>query len=133
MVSNCRMHSEVLERLKFLSRGLYVFGIMISTVAITSYCLDSYPEGSGEVVSVDSICLYKEYLLTLHLPGCVAQCRPNYRRLHRFVFSSHLGRSNGHIEELWNSSSHMPLCLLARHLSPDFWQEDERKSWSSPI
>ena len=32
-------------------RGMYVFGIMITTVAITSYCLDSYPEGSGEVVS----------------------------------------------------------------------------------
>lgn len=25
-------------------------GIMITTVAITAYCLDSYPEGSGEVV-----------------------------------------------------------------------------------
>ena len=29
--------------------GLYVFGIMISTVAIASYNLDCYPEGSGEV------------------------------------------------------------------------------------
>lgn len=29
--------------------GLYVFGIMITTVAITAYCLDCYPEGSGEV------------------------------------------------------------------------------------
>ena len=26
-------------------------GIMITTVAITSYCLNSYPEGSGEVAS----------------------------------------------------------------------------------
>lgn len=33
-----------------MHRGFYVFGIMITTVAITSYCLDSYPEGSGEVV-----------------------------------------------------------------------------------
>ncbi|KAK4556556.1 hypothetical protein LTR86_006127 [Recurvomyces mirabilis] len=31
--------------------GLYVFGIMISTVAITAYLLDSYPEGSGEVAA----------------------------------------------------------------------------------
>ncbi|KAK5164902.1 uncharacterized protein LTR77_009566 [Saxophila tyrrhenica] len=31
--------------------GLYVFGIMITTVAITAYCLDSYPEGSGEVAA----------------------------------------------------------------------------------
>jgi hypothetical protein len=31
--------------------GLYVFGIMITTVAIASYNLDSYPEGSGEVGS----------------------------------------------------------------------------------
>jgi hypothetical protein len=29
--------------------GLYVFGIMITTVAISSYNLDSYPEASGEV------------------------------------------------------------------------------------
>ncbi|AEO71904.1 uncharacterized protein THITE_2124783 [Thermothielavioides terrestris NRRL 8126] len=29
--------------------GLYVFGIMIATVALNSYCLDSYPEASGEV------------------------------------------------------------------------------------
>lgn len=29
--------------------GLYVYGIMITTVAISSYCLDSYPEASGEV------------------------------------------------------------------------------------
>ncbi|KAK7967095.1 uncharacterized protein PG986_001372 [Apiospora aurea] len=29
--------------------GLYVFGVMITTVAISSYNLDSYPEASGEV------------------------------------------------------------------------------------
>ena len=29
--------------------GLYVFGIMITTVGIQSYCLDSYPEAGGEV------------------------------------------------------------------------------------
>ena len=32
-----------------LAWGLYVFGLMIITVAIASYNLDSYPEGSGEV------------------------------------------------------------------------------------
>lgn len=31
--------------------GLFVFGIMVSTVAITSYNLDCYPEGSGEVAA----------------------------------------------------------------------------------
>ncbi|KAJ9636425.1 hypothetical protein H2199_008100 [Coniosporium tulheliwenetii] len=31
--------------------GLYVFGIMITTVAITAYNLDAYPEGSGEVAA----------------------------------------------------------------------------------
>lgn len=29
--------------------GMYVFGIMITTVALNAYCLDSYPEASGEV------------------------------------------------------------------------------------
>ncbi|KAK5653437.1 hypothetical protein OQA88_8922 [Cercophora sp. LCS_1] len=29
--------------------GLYVFGMMVTTVALNSYCLDSYPEASGEV------------------------------------------------------------------------------------
>ena len=29
--------------------GLYVFGIMIATVGINAYVLDSYPEGAGEV------------------------------------------------------------------------------------
>jgi hypothetical protein len=32
-----------------ISWGLYVFGIMITTVALSSYSLDSYPEASGEV------------------------------------------------------------------------------------
>lgn len=32
-----------------LAWGLYVFSIMIITVAIASYNLDCYPEGSGEV------------------------------------------------------------------------------------
>ncbi|KAK8031051.1 hypothetical protein PG990_000785 [Apiospora arundinis] len=32
-----------------ISWGLYVFGVMITTVAISSYNLDSYPEASGEV------------------------------------------------------------------------------------
>lgn len=32
-----------------LGWGLYVFGIMISTVALNAYNLDSYPEASGEV------------------------------------------------------------------------------------
>lgn len=32
-----------------ISWGLYVFGIMITTVALNAYCLDSYPEASGEV------------------------------------------------------------------------------------
>ncbi|KAF2659395.1 MFS general substrate transporter [Lophiostoma macrostomum CBS 122681] len=31
--------------------GLYVFGIMISTVALNAYNLDSYPEASGEVAA----------------------------------------------------------------------------------
>ncbi|KAK0705720.1 major facilitator superfamily domain-containing protein [Lasiosphaeris hirsuta] len=29
--------------------GMYVFGMMVTTVALSSYCLDSYPEASGEV------------------------------------------------------------------------------------
>lgn len=31
--------------------GLYVFGIMITTVALNAYSLDSYPEASGEVAA----------------------------------------------------------------------------------
>lgn len=31
-----------------VSWGLYVFGTMIMTVGLSSYCLDSYPEASGE-------------------------------------------------------------------------------------
>lgn len=34
-----------------LGWGLYVFGIMVVTVAINSYVLDSYPEASGEVAA----------------------------------------------------------------------------------
>lgn len=34
-----------------LGWGLYVFGIMITTVGIQAYNLDSYPEGSGEVAA----------------------------------------------------------------------------------
>ena len=31
--------------------GMYVFGIMITTVGVNAYNLDSYPEGSGEVTA----------------------------------------------------------------------------------
>lgn len=34
-----------------LGWGLYVFGVMITTVAVNAYVLDSYPEGSGEVAA----------------------------------------------------------------------------------
>ncbi|KAF3483514.1 uncharacterized protein GIQ15_02838 [Arthroderma uncinatum] len=34
-----------------LGWGLYVFGIMITTVSVSAYCLDSYPEASGEVAA----------------------------------------------------------------------------------
>ncbi|KAF2186415.1 MFS transporter [Zopfia rhizophila CBS 207.26] len=34
-----------------LGWGLYVFGIMISTVGLNAYVLDSYPEASGEVAA----------------------------------------------------------------------------------
>ncbi|GAD95174.1 major Facilitator Superfamily protein [Paecilomyces variotii No. 5] len=34
-----------------LAWGLYVFGIMITTVAVSAYNLDAYPEGSGEVAA----------------------------------------------------------------------------------
>ena len=34
-----------------LAWGLYVFGIMITTVALNAYNLDSYPEASGEVAA----------------------------------------------------------------------------------
>ena len=34
-----------------LGWGLYVFGIMITTVAVNAYVLDSYPEASGEVAA----------------------------------------------------------------------------------
>lgn len=29
--------------------GLYVFGLMVTTIAVNAYNLDSYPKGSGEV------------------------------------------------------------------------------------
>jgi len=32
-------------------RGLYVFGMMLTTVGLTAYVLDCYPEGSGEVAA----------------------------------------------------------------------------------
>lgn len=34
-----------------LGWGLYVFGIMVVTVAINAYVLDCYPEASGEVAA----------------------------------------------------------------------------------
>ncbi len=34
-----------------LGWGLYVFGIMITTVALNTYNLESYPEASGEVAA----------------------------------------------------------------------------------
>ena len=34
-----------------LGWGLFVYGIMVATVAVNAYMLSSYPEGSGEVAA----------------------------------------------------------------------------------
>ena len=34
-----------------LAWGLYIFGVMVSTVGLNAYLLDSYPEGAGEVAA----------------------------------------------------------------------------------
>ncbi|CAI7581083.1 unnamed protein product [Penicillium pancosmium] len=56
LVSGLILMGFALEReyhymLAALGWGLYVFGIMVVTVAINSYVLDSYPEASGEVAA----------------------------------------------------------------------------------
>ncbi|KAJ5750818.1 hypothetical protein N7533_007846 [Penicillium manginii] len=56
LVSGLVLMGFALEReyhymLAALGWGLYVFGIMVVTVAINSYVLDSYPEASGEVAA----------------------------------------------------------------------------------
>lgn len=57
MVAGLILMGYSLERqyhymLAALGWGCYVFGIMIVTVAINSYVLDSYPEASGEVAAL---------------------------------------------------------------------------------
>ncbi|EEP78267.1 conserved hypothetical protein [Uncinocarpus reesii 1704] len=56
LVSGIVLLGFALERgyhymLASLGWGLYVFGIMITTVAVNAYALDSYPEASGEVAA----------------------------------------------------------------------------------
>lgn len=56
MVAGLILLGFALERhyhymLAALGWGCYVFGIMITTVAINAYVLDSYPEASGEVAA----------------------------------------------------------------------------------
>lgn len=56
MISGIMLLGHALEReyhymLASLGWGLYVFGIMITTVAVNAYVLDSYPEASGEVAA----------------------------------------------------------------------------------
>jgi hypothetical protein len=43
--------------------GLYVFGIMITTVALNAYNLDSYPEASGEVSAWINFARSKSHLI----------------------------------------------------------------------
>lgn len=45
------LEEEYHYMLTALGWGLYVFGIMIVTVAVNAYVLDSYPEASGEVAA----------------------------------------------------------------------------------
>ncbi|OAX82072.1 hypothetical protein ACJ72_03585 [Emergomyces africanus] len=45
------LEKEYHYMLASLGWGLYVFGIMITTVAVNAYVLDSYPEASGEVAA----------------------------------------------------------------------------------
>ena len=56
MISGIVLLGFALERgyhymLASLGWGLYVFGVMITTVAVNAYVLDSYPEASGEVAA----------------------------------------------------------------------------------
>ena len=46
--------------------GLYVFGIMITTVGLNAYNLDAYPEASGETASWVNFCRTVSCLPALH-------------------------------------------------------------------
>lgn len=73
-----------------LSWGLYVFGIMITTVSLNAYNLDSYPEGSGEVAAWINMSV--SYLLH-------AACRLTHPHIGRGLWeasSSPTSRLNGH-------------------------------------
>jgi hypothetical protein len=60
-----------------LGWGLYVFGIMITTVGVNAYVLDSYPEVSAPWMA-DSyrVCPSKSYMLTLTLKRHLAKLLP---------------------------------------------------------
>lgn len=98
---------------------------MITTVAITSYCLDSYPEGSGEVVGRHCTSHILVPVLTFARLGRLDQLCTHHWRLHHQLLPSDVGASAGHEEELRHSSRHLSRGIPDRRGNADLGQEDE--------
>lgn len=109
--------------------GLYVFGIMISTVALVAYNLDSYPEASGEVSALINFARSKcnpisDY--SLKFRGLISL---SDRRVHYQLFPSHLGTVDWHESQLWHSSGNLCCRILDHRCTADVWEEIEGEEW----
>jgi hypothetical protein len=92
--------------------GLYVFGIMITTVGLNAYNLDSYPEASGETASWVNFCrTVSPYLASLLFWAISTNERSTDWWLHHLVLSSDMGECRRHQDQLRHPGSHLRLCL----------------------
>lgn len=72
--------------------GMYVFGVMLATVAITAYALDSYGSASSEVSGLLNFARGKHIFSGLyHMILMQADDYASYRRLYRRIFPATLG------------------------------------------
>lgn len=106
--------------------GLYVFGIMITTVALVAYNLDSYPEASGEVSALINMARSKSLSQSTVVLDRVLTSYSNWW-FHHQLLPGYMGTVKWHESKLWHTSWHLCWSFCDCCCSPALWKEVESK------
>ena len=100
---------------------------MITTVALNAYNLDSYPEASGEVSSW--INFSRTVRALLFDEKCTRLTFADWR-LHRELFSGHLGEFGRDEIELWHTGCDLFCGCSVGDCAFGIWEEVEVEEWT---
>ena len=106
--------------------GLYVFGIMITTVALVAYNLDSYPEASGEVSALINMARSK-FFSQLNVSSNHVLTSHSDWWIHHQLLPGDMGTVKRHESELRNTGRYLRRSLRNYRCSSAVWKEVEGK------